>query len=160
MASATFEPRNSSRRPRARSRSLPRAEGSRRSRRSRSPPQGFESPPDRPEGRMRDNTRRVRHDRPEVFQSGTGSRGRVCAVCLGRHEHAFAKCDATKLWDGSATAARKTEQGRLVTTNSLPLCFDWQIRGCGSASHPERHMCSGCGKANHGAQGCPRAEKK
>ncbi|KAH9062379.1 hypothetical protein EDB87DRAFT_1559208, partial [Lactarius vividus] len=83
-----------------------------------------------------------------------------CAIFLRRHEHTFAKCRAEKLWDGSANASRKNEQGRLVAADGLPLCFDWQVsRGCASASHSERHRCSSCGKSDHGAQVCPRAEK-
>ena len=35
----------------------------------------------------------------------------VCTVCLSRHELSFVKCKSTKLWDGSACAARKNEQG-------------------------------------------------
>ena len=160
MASAASESRGSSRRHRARSRSPPRAESSRRPRRSRSPPQGYSSPPDQRERRARENTRPPKRERSEVFQSGAGSRGRVCAVCLGRHEHPFAKCNDTKLWDGSASGARKNEQGRLVAADGFALCFDWQLpKGCGSTGHLDRHRCSGCGKSDHGAQGCSRAEK-
>ncbi|KAH8977565.1 hypothetical protein EDB92DRAFT_1778188, partial [Lactarius akahatsu] len=84
----------------------------------------------------------------------------VCAVCLGRHEHVFARCEGPKLWDGTAASARKNEQGKLVAADGHPLCFDWQVpRGCASSSHPDRHRCSGCGKPGHGAQACPRAEK-
>ncbi|KAF8952988.1 hypothetical protein BDZ97DRAFT_1629307, partial [Flammula alnicola] len=84
----------------------------------------------------------------------------VCAVCLGRHEHDFAKCNTPKLWDGQKGDARKNDQGRLVTADGLILCFDWQLpSGCSMSSHPEKHRCSGCGKADHGAQTCPRAEK-
>jgi hypothetical protein len=96
---------------------------------------------------------------PSFFRSGAAPRGGVCAVCLGRHEHTFSKCDGAKLWDGSAGAAKKTE-GRLVADDGFPLCFDWQVpKGCSSTSHPDRHRCSGCGKGDHGAQTCPRAEK-
>src|SRR6266702_2627979 len=89
-------------------------------RRSRSPHSSHESPSDRLEKRARDN-RRTRHDKPEFFQSGAGPRGGVCAVCLGRHKHAFTKCDWHQLWDSSAGAARKNEQGRLVATDGLHL---------------------------------------
>ena len=160
MSGNSFEPRGSSRRHRARSRSPPRAESSRRHHRSRSPIRGNNSPPERRGGRARDDVRPPRQNRTEVFRSGTGSRGRVCAVCLGRHEHTFAKCDEAKLWDGSACGARKNEQGRLVAADGLALCFDWQLpKGCGSTGHTDRHRCSGCGKADHGAQECPRAER-
>ena len=38
---------------------------------------------------------------PSFFQGGTAVRGTsACAVCLGRHEHEYAKCSASKLWNG------------------------------------------------------------
>ena len=160
MASTSADTRASGRRYRGRSRSPPRADPPRRRRRSRSPLQRHGSPPERVERRARDSNRPLRRSRPEVFQSGAAPRGGVCAVCLGRHEHIFAKCEEAKLWDGSANAPRKGEQGQLVAANGLPLYFDWQIpRGCSSLSHPDRHRCSGCGRSDHGAQGCPRAQK-
>jgi hypothetical protein len=66
-------------------------------------------------------------DKPEFFHTSSGPCGRVCAVCLGRHKHNFSKCKGPKLWDRSPGAARKNEQGRLVTTDSSSLCFDWQV---------------------------------
>ena len=141
----------------ARSRSPPQAESSRRQRRSQSPTQGHEYQADRQEKSTKDSSQ---HIKTEVFQSGAGPRGGVCTVCLGRHKHAFAKCDNTKLWDGSPCASQRNEQGRLVAANSLSLCFDWQVpKGCKSSGHLEQHMCSGCRGADHGAQGCPRAER-
>ena len=160
MTSTSTDSRNSSRRHRGRSRSPRRADLPRMRRRSLSPPQNPGFPPDRGEWRSRDNARAPKRDRPEVFQSGAGPRGGVCAVCLGRHEHTFAKCDKTKLWNGSPCGVRKNEQGRLVAPDGLILCFDWQLpKGCGASGHAERHKCSGCGKSDHGAQGCTRAEK-
>ena len=142
---------------RSRSRSPYRAESSRKRRRSPSP-HDQESPSDRREKRARNSTKYTK--KPEFFQSGAGPRGGVCAACLGRHDHPFAKCEGAKLWDGTPSAARKNDQGRLVAMDGLPICFDWQVpKGCASTSHPERHRCSGCGKTGHGAQLCPRAEK-
>ena len=159
MANANFEGRSASRHPRGHSRSPQWAESSRRPRRSRSPPQSHGHLPERGDRRQRDNNRLAKRSRSKVFQSGAGPCGGICAVCLGRHDHSFAKCEDTKLWDGSANAPRKSE-GQLVAANGLPLCFDWQIpRGCGSISHPDQHRCLGCGKPNHGAQACPRAQK-
>ena len=159
-ASTVYNVRTPSRRQRVRSRSPSRGGPSRKRYRSRSPHSDQVSPSDRLEKRARDNSRHPRRDKPEFFQSGAGPRGGVCAVCLGRHEHTFARCEEAKLWDGSVGSARKNEQGRLVAASGFPLCFDWQVpRGCRSTSHPDRHRCSGCGKADHGAQGCPRAEK-
>ena len=145
---------------RARSRSPPRPTSSRKRRRSRSPKYEQVSPSDRFEKRSRDGSQRVQRDKLEFFPSGAGPRGGACAVCLGRHEHTFSKCDGAKLWDGSAGSARKNEQGRLVAADGRPLCFDWQMpRGCSSTNHPDRHRCSGCGKAGHGAQTCSRTER-
>ena len=95
------------------------------------------------------------------FRSSTGSRpSGICAVCLGRSEHDFAKCNSSKLWDGRKGWARKNEQGRLATPEGLVLCFDWQLpKTCTSTAHTKKHLCSGCGESGHGAQKCPRAEK-
>ena len=110
-----------------------------------------------------------RGDREEVdmgtgFFQGADSQAtsRVCAACLGRHDHDFTKCNLSKLWDGSELKekAHRNNQGRLVGKDGSMLCFDWQLPGgCQSTSHPERHRCSGCAKSEHGAQNCPRAEK-
>jgi hypothetical protein len=146
---------------RARSFSPPRAETHRRRRRSPSPRPPNDSPPrHQTDKRPRDGSRRPRKDKTEFFQLGAGPRGGVCAACLGRHDHAFGKCSGHKLWDGSDGAARKTEQGKLVGADGLPICYDWQLpKGCQSALHPNHHKCSGCGKLGHGAQACPQAEK-
>ena len=155
-ANASLEARSSSRRHQARSPSPSRVKPTRRRCRSRSPYQDREPQPDCPDRLSRDSARRPRRVKSEFFQPGAGPRGGVCAVCLGRHEHNFGKCEEPRLWDNSASASRKNEQGRLVAASGLPLCFDWQVsRGCASSSHPDRHRCSGCGKADHGAQGCP-----
>jgi hypothetical protein len=146
---------------RTRSASPTRAEPSRRRYRSRSPPT-FNEPPPRwqVERRPREDSRRPRKDKGEFFQSGADPRGGVCAACLGRREHPFIRCEGRKLWDGSNSASRKDESGTLVSTDGLPICYNWQLpRGCQSAMHSNRHRCSGCGKTGHGAQACPRAEK-
>ena len=82
---------------RARSRSPPRSEPTRKHRRSRSPKYKSRSLSDRVEKRSRDAPQRPRCDKLEFFQSGAGPRGGACAVCLGRHEHTFSKCDGVKL---------------------------------------------------------------
>ncbi|KAF8465633.1 hypothetical protein DFH94DRAFT_639669, partial [Russula ochroleuca] len=146
---------------RARSISPAQAGSSRGRYRSYSPPTRGGSPPRRQaESHTRDHGGRARKDRREFFRPSADSRGEVCAACLGRHEHTFAKCDGHRLWDGSSGAARKHGLGKLVGTDGSPLCYDWQLpRGCQSTSHPEKHRCSGCGRSSHGAQSCPRAEK-
>ena len=95
------------------------------------------------------------------FRSCTGTApSGICAVCLGRYEHNFSKCNSSKLWDGTKGWARKNEQGRLATPEGLVLCFDWQLpKACTSTAHTEKHLCSGCGDSKHGAQKCPRGEK-
>ena len=95
------------------------------------------------------------------FQGGTGARGgSACAVCLGRHEHEYAKCSAAKLWNGGKVCVRRNEQGRLVTVDGLPICFSFQTpAGCSETTHPTRHTCSGCGKSGHGAQQCALIQK-
>ena len=69
---------------------------------------------------------------PPFFQSGTaGSGTSTCAVCLGRHKHEYAKCPATKLWNGKQTFVRRSEQGGLVFLDRLPICFNFQTMvGC------------------------------
>lgn len=144
----------------ARSRSPLRPTSSRKRRRSRSPKHEQVSPSECFEKRSHDGTQHIWWDKLEFFPSGTGPRGGACTVCLGCHKHTFSKCDGVKLWDGSTGSARKNEQGRLVAASGCPLCFDWQMpRGCSSTNHPNRHRCSGCGKAGHGAQTCSRAER-
>jgi hypothetical protein len=115
----------------------------------------------RGETRARDNGKRAKGDKGHFFRPGADSRGGVCATCLGRHEHNYGKCDARKLWNGSTAASKKSGLGRLVGEDGLPICYDWQLPvGCQSTMHSERHRCSGCGKASHGAQYCPQAEKE
>src|SRR5271154_5244951 len=64
-------------------------------------------------------------------------------------------------WDGSKARCRKTDEGRLITPAGTTLCSDWNNRrGCSSSAHELRHECSGCGSKDHGAQKCPRAQKK
>ena len=94
------------------------------------------------------------------FRNSAGSRpSGVCAVCLGRHEHEFAKCNSSKLWNGTKAWARRNDQGRLATPDGFVLCFDWQLpKSCPSSAHLEKHMCSGCGEHGHGAQKCPLAQ--
>ena len=161
-ANTVYEASTPSRRNRERShrstcsRSPVHGDSVRKRRRSRSPKYDPGLPSDRLEKRARENAQRTRREKLEFFCSSAGPRGGVCAVCLGCHEHSFSKCDSDKLWNGTDGSARKNEQGRLVAADGLPICFDWQVqKGCTSTSHLDRHKCSGCGKGDHGAQGCP-----
>lgn len=123
--------------------------------------------------RSRSPTRRGKHPK-DASTRKSGNRGEgpffrgctgttpsgICAVCLGRYEHNFSKCNSALLWDGTKGWARKNEQGRLATPEGLVLCFDWQLpKACASTAHTEKHFCSGCGDSKHGAQKCPRGEK-
>ena len=84
------------------------------------------------------NKGKGRGSNPSFFQSGTAASGTsACAVCLGCHEHEYAKCTATKLWNGKKTFIQRNEQGRLVFLDGLPICFNFQtMAGCSDTSHP------------------------
>ena len=100
--------------------------------------------------------------RNAAFQSSTGFQGlSVCALCLATDPHDTRKCRSETLWDGSKARCRKGDEGRLITPAGTTLCSDWNNRrGCSSSMHEQRHECSGCGNKDHGAQKCPRAQKK
>lgn len=98
---------------------------------------------------------------PAAFPSGTAQGPPVCALCLATDSHDTRKCRSETIWDGSKARCKKSEEGRLITPAGTTLCSDWNSRrGCSSTSHEQRHECSGCGNKDHGAQGCPRAQKK
>jgi hypothetical protein len=100
--------------------------------------------------------------KPPVFPSSTAHQGLpACALCLATDPHDTRKCRSETLWDGSKARCRKNDEGRLISPAGTQLCSDWNNRrGCSSNSHEQRHECSGCGNKDHGAQGCPRAQKK
>ena len=102
-----------------------------------------------------------RNANPSFFQGGTvGCGTSTCAVCLGCHEHEYAKCSASKLWNGGKVCVQRNEQGQLVFLDDLPVCFNFQtLVGCSDPSHPSQHICSGYGKSGHGAQQCAQAQK-
>jgi len=97
-----------------------------------------------------------------LFQPGAGSKSPpVCALCLGREVHDVFKCQSNTCWDGTKARCCKNDQGRLVTPTGNILCYDWNTRrGCTANGHDDCHECSGCGNKDHGAQYCPRAQKK
>ena len=100
--------------------------------------------------------------KPSVFPPSTASQGLVvCALCLATNPHDTRKCCSETFWDGSKARCRKSDEGRLITPAGTTLCSDWNNRrGCTSSSHEQRHECSSCGGKDHGAQGCPRVQKK
>ncbi|KAJ7051787.1 hypothetical protein C8F01DRAFT_919474, partial [Mycena amicta] len=84
----------------------------------------------------------------------------VCAACLGRFQHNVHLCNPSTLWNGESTHVTRDQNGRLINPSGAELCLKWQLpRQCTNSSHPERHLCSGCGEKSHGAQDCPRAQK-
>ena len=98
----------------------------------------------------------------QVFQSGADSTQPlpVCALCLSRRKHDIYRCNATQIWDGSKTWASRHGDNRLVDPDGNSLCMDFQRpNGCDLTTHDHKHRCSGCGKPNHGAQRCHRAQK-
>ena len=116
------------------------------------------------QGKKNCNTSRKgksRNANTSFFQGGTAACGAsACAVCLRHHEHEYAKCAASKLWNGGKVCVQRNEQGRLVFLDGLPVCFSFQtLAGCSDPSHPSRHICSGCGKSGHGTQQCAQAQK-
>ena len=150
-------PSNSRSRSRSRSDSPPRQ----RRRRHASVDRSRRSPNSRRSHRGQGNKGKGKSGEQSFFQGGTTARGgSACAVCLGRHEHEYAKCSAAKLWSGGKVCVGRNEQGRLVTIDGLPICFSFQTpAGCSETTHPTRHTCSGCGKSGHGAQQCPLTQK-
>ena len=119
--------------------------------RSHSPPCHHRRRYASPEHMSRDSNMQGRHNRhttggkgkgrnanPSFFQGGTAGRGTsACAVCLGRHKHKYAKCSASKLWNGGRVCVRRNEQGRLIFLDGLPVCFNFQtLAGCSDQSHP------------------------
>ncbi|KAF6763338.1 hypothetical protein DFP72DRAFT_801537, partial [Ephemerocybe angulata] len=84
----------------------------------------------------------------------------ACTLCLGRFPHNVYTCTSKTLWDGSPARCRKNEKNRLQDPTGKILCSNWQTEnGCSDSTHDDKHECSGCGKKDHGAQGCPRGEK-
>jgi hypothetical protein len=111
--------------------------------------------------RPRQESKRTTQDR-QPFQSSAASTGlHACALCLGRFAHNVHKCKSELLWDNKTpTSCRRSTDGRLVNSQGLQLCYDWQRpNGCASTGKDHIHECSGCGNPNHGAQSCPRGQE-
>jgi hypothetical protein len=101
----------------------------------------------------RDGSQRTRREKPEFFQSGTGPRGGVCVVYLGSpRTHLREMRGAQALgWP-----TRKNGQGRLVTADGLFVSTGKSQWDAG----PQATQTGACGRVNHGAQDCPRAETR
>jgi hypothetical protein len=118
------------------------------------------SPP--PYGHQASGSSQHSPSKHQAFQAGTASHGLpVCALCLATDSHDTRRCRSESLWDGSKARCKKSDEGRLITPSGTTLCSDWNNRrGCSSNAHELHHECSGCGSKDHGAQKCPRAQKK
>ena len=145
----------------SRSRSCSNSPSRQRRRRHPSAERTYRSPNPRRNNRNPSSRGKGKGGEQSFFQGGTAARGAsACVVCLGRHEHEYAKCSATKLWNGGKTWVRRNDSGRLISVEGLPICFSFQTSaGCSDTTHPTRHTCSGCGKSGHGAQQCPLVQK-
>ncbi|KAG1749063.1 uncharacterized protein EDB91DRAFT_1033895, partial [Suillus paluster] len=83
-----------------------------------------------------------------------------CAVCLGRNSHRTVECTATKTWDNLFNSYSERIHKALWTKDGRQLCTSWQREeGCTNTQHNSKHICSGCGSSEHGAQRCARAQK-
>ena len=136
-------------------------QNTRKRRRSETPPFSRKHPVESPtrHHQQRQSTKRT----PSLFRSGAASSTTLsaCTICLGRHPHSIRTCEATTLWDGKTpTHCHKNSAGHPVNPKGTVLCSDWQRpNSCSSTTHDSKHECSGCGKSDHGAQRCPRADK-
>ncbi|KAG3229900.1 hypothetical protein P692DRAFT_201701923, partial [Suillus brevipes Sb2] len=82
-----------------------------------------------------------------------------CAVCLGRNPHRTVECSASRTWDNLFDVFSERIKKALWTKDGRQLCTSWQREeGCNS-THGYKHLCSGCGSSEHGAQRCTRAQK-
>ena len=105
--------------------------------------------------------RRFNGRQDQDFSYGTNPKAHpICAICLGSHMHNVFSCDVSRTWDGHHVTLAKRSRGDLcLRGNNAPICMEWQrARGCFSTKHDTKHVCSGCGTASHGAQGCPQAQ--
>jgi len=109
---------------------------------------------------MPDSSPTKRRTTRKSFRNTSSRTLSVCAMCLGRHPHDVANCDATLRWDGKEdNRCTRNQRGYLRAPDGTTLCTDWQKpQGCSDHSHDKRHQCSGCGAQDHGAQDCPRAQ--
>ncbi len=130
------------------------------SKRARSP---FESPASVYPG----NKRQCPTQQPLPFRASAGTSSSpsaslsACAVCLGRHQHQVAMCNATKIWDGSRSMHCHRNANRCLINGSGKLvCINFQLRpGC-KLVHKYLHECSGCGSPAHGVNGCHYAQSQ
>ncbi|KAF9786296.1 hypothetical protein BJ322DRAFT_1058741 [Thelephora terrestris] len=83
----------------------------------------------------------------------------ACPICLGRHKHHPASCQATKMWNGSNARCSRAANGRILNNQGGVLCTDWQRPNrCTNFVAKHLHECSGCGSSEHGADSCHNAQ--
>jgi hypothetical protein len=112
-------------------------------------------------------TKRPRDDGPDGHfrRDARPPPASACVLCLGRasaHPEGLPKCRPDRFWDNSGpTFCERNERGDMVRRSDgrTPICFNFNRGVCSSKSHPERHLCSGCGSNRHNAQGCALAQK-
>ena len=68
--------------------------------------------------------------KPSFQASGSGpnrqDRLAACPICLGRHRHHIASCQATETWNGTKSLCSRTSNGRILNTQGVVICSDWQ----------------------------------
>ena len=116
----------------------------------------------------RPNNPRKRSRSPESrkpsFQSAAPSTFRndklaACPICLGRHRHHIASCQAQETWNGKKAICTRSTSGRILNKRGSVICSDWQRPNrCTDTSGKHIHECSGCSSTEHGADACPSAQ--
>ena len=97
--------------------------------------------------------------RPALPRPNRQDRLSACPICLGRHPHRTASCQATETWDGKKAICSRTTQGRILNERGTVICSDWQRPNrCTDTSGKHIHECSGCKSREHGADSCPLAQ--
>ena len=84
----------------------------------------------------------------------TGSSQPPLCLCCKRPSHKFSDCTEEKTAAGVQTLARYLGNKLVLRASSTPLCITFQLnsprRTC-KQNHPEQHICSFCGSAEHPA---------
>ena len=102
--------------------------------------------------------------RPSFPRGASGSATSACAICLGRHPHKPREYAASLLhyYPSQRVFVQLGVGGSGLYTveGGESVCLRHNIpSGCTTASCAFKHICSGCGSAAHGAQGCPYSKE-
>lgn len=112
-----------------------------------------------PRRRSRSPEPRKPNLRPAAPSTFRNDKLAACPICLGRHRHHIASCQATETWNGKKVSCTRSTSGRILNKRGAALCSDWQRPNrCTDTSGKHIHECSGCGSAEHGADACPSAQ--